>query len=279
MISFLRTSLIAVGYILLAITAFAASNRNYDKSSLSEEFVILDHIVKVTAKVTEANGPSPFDLDLFVRYKNDKFELETSIIAVENIAEAIEQQRKNTGWKGSYLFVRTSCGGGNRWRCSREEIFRIIDGHLIHVGSAFARYDDITGSSFKNGRFLDIYNNFEMNDLTGHAGAPAIWLALYEKGGRFKVDINGTRRKNKSEFKRNRVCIHSSISAKKKVREKDRAHTIEAILHTAILSKYCNKPEYLKEIYEAALTVMDKEQYQIFLEIMSQVVPGELPTE
>ncbi|HPS94267.1 MAG TPA: hypothetical protein PK600_07385, partial [Deltaproteobacteria bacterium] len=78
----------------------------------------------MTARAAEPSAGSPFDLDLWVRYKDDLFRLATSILAAGTIPEAIRQQKKYTGWKGPYVFVRTSCGGGNRWRCTREEVFR-----------------------------------------------------------------------------------------------------------------------------------------------------------
>lgn len=279
MTPFLRASYIIVGYLLLAAAACAAPRPDPAEPSPQREFTILKNLVPVTARAAEAPMGPPFDLDLCVRYKDDRFRLTTSILAAGTIPEAIRQQKRYTGWKGPYVFVRTSCGGGNRWRCTREEVFRVRNGHLVHLGSVFARPDDPPGSSFQGGRFVDLYNKFEMNDLTGHADAPAPWLVLYEKRGRFCVDVPGTWQKNRTEFQRNHKLVHAFMSAKKRVGDKDRFDTTGALLFNAVLSKYCSKTEYLKELGAAAERALDKEQLCIFLEIVSQVVPGELPAQ
>jgi len=279
MIPFLRASYITVGYLLLAGAACAAPRPDPVEPSPPREFTILKNIVTVTARAAEPTSGSPFDLDLCVRYRDDQFRLATSILAAGTVPEAVQQQKKYTGWKNPYVFVRTSCGGGNRWRCNREEVFRVRNGHLVHLGSVFVRSDDRFGSSFQNGRFVDLYNKFEMNDLTGHADAPAPWLVLYEKRGRFCVDVPGTWQKNQAEFRRNHRLVHSFSSEKKSGGDEDRSDTTGALLFNAVLSKYCSKPEYLKELRAAAERVLDKEQLCIFLEIVSQVVPGELPAQ
>ncbi|MDM8543248.1 hypothetical protein QUF90_19405 [Desulfococcaceae bacterium HSG9] len=240
---------------------------------LSEEFVILDGIVSVTANI----NMDSYLVHLSVKGRKHQYNFDTSM---ETYLATEREQGWNTGWKGPYLFVRQSSGIRSCWRCTVEIVFRIKDGHLIYIGNVYVRHDEPFGSSYSNGKFLDIYNKFEINSLTSHAAAPSPWLVLYESKGKLEVDINRTWEKNQPRFKKNQALIQSSLTETKQLVKKvnwTHSETENGLIFNAVLSTYCNKTKFTDELLRSAEILMDKDREKIFREIILQVIPGEHP--
>jgi hypothetical protein len=100
--------------------------------------------------------------------------LRTFIVRVGNCQEALAVQKKHTRWKGTYLFVRSECGGGNAWRCDRDAIFTARSGRLVQLGEVYAGARNTSYRSYRNGCFWDVYDKLENNALTGRATAPLL---------------------------------------------------------------------------------------------------------
>ena len=267
-----RTVLIALGFVAITSAVSVAQLPGDQK-----EYLVLENNVTIRAKADRSYAGPPFELVLSISYNDDKYTLTTSLIAVENLGDALEEQKQLTGWKGRYLFVRTSCGGGSAWDCHLEEIFALRNGRLIHVGNTIVSHDGELGSSFLDGYFVDIYDKLEMNDLTGHAGAPEIVLILQENNGHFCADIQRTWERNISVFEENQLLIRSAISSKSEMPEVERNRTIEALLFNTTLARYCNKSDQVEALFRADEKVLNKEQCQVFFETISEVVAGEIP--
>lgn len=202
-----------------------------------------------------------YQLELGVIYGKDKFRFETDMAQIEDLNEAISQQRKTTGWKDPYFFVGWSRGGGNASRGFLDIVFTLRGGQLVYIGEAVAEEPDELGSSYKKGVFRDVYDKFETNDLTSHAGAPMFWLVLEEKNGRLQVNLSRTWEENSKEFSANAKTLRNA----------------DEILFNAVLAKYCQRKAELEQMIQAAKTKLDKEELEEFMKIISQVVPGELP--
>jgi hypothetical protein len=114
------------------------------------------------------------DFELKVRDGDTVLSLRTFIVRVGNCQEALAVQKKHTRWKGTYLFVRSECGGGNAWRCDRDAIFTARSGRLVQLGEVYAGARNTSYRSYRNGCFWDVYDKLENNALTGRATAPLL---------------------------------------------------------------------------------------------------------
>jgi hypothetical protein len=248
--------------ILIPLCAFGLQKSGVSQPSTSDKKVItvVEKPVKVTMKLLDQIRDH-YHFELNVIYAKDKFRFETEMAQIEDLNEATSEQRKRTGWKGPYFFVGWCRGGGNASRGFLDIVFKIKDGHLIYIGEVNADEPDEPGSSYKGGVFRDIYNKFEVNDLTAHAGSPMFWLVLEEKNGRLQVNLRRTWEENSKDFSKNAKTLGN----------------VDEILFNAVLAKYCQRKAELGQMIQAAKAKLDKEDLENFMKILSQVVPGELP--
>jgi len=133
---------------------------------------------------------------------------------------------------------------------------------------------DALGENYKDGYFTDVYDKFEINDLTSHAGAPSIALFLQEKGGHLQVNLEYTCLQNRKEFMKNTAEIKRNMG-KEFVESSD--YLVSPILSNAVYAKYCRRGTELSHIMRVAKSVLTKYELQKFLAILAQVVPGEKP--
>jgi hypothetical protein len=168
---------LAIACCLCPITNVSADNRSPGGQI---DAIVLNGPVRVTSRAVSPDYP---DFELEVQYRDAAFSYRTFILGVSGLDGAAAFQKKHTGWEGPYLFVRTECGGGNAWRCNQDAIFRLKSGRLVRLGKIYADGRDASYNPYRKGRFRDLYDKFEENDLTDHATAPSFWIALDEKGG------------------------------------------------------------------------------------------------
>jgi hypothetical protein len=71
--------------------------------------------------------------DLIVNRHEARFAFTTVISQVKDEDEAIKVLENGFGWKDGYFFLRLECGGGNAWRCDREQVFAKMDDNLVHI--------------------------------------------------------------------------------------------------------------------------------------------------
>jgi hypothetical protein len=224
------------------------------QSSNKQVITITEKPVKVTMKLLD-QYKNHYQFELNVIYGKERFRFETEMAGIENSNQAIALQRSRTGWKGPYFFVGWDRGGGNASRGFLDLVFTLRDEQLVYIGETLAGEVDEPGGSYKEGAFRDIYDKFENNELTSHAEAPLFSLVLEEKDGRFQVNLSRTWEENSTMKTRG----------------------AEDILYNAVLAKYCQRKAELEEKIQAAKSMFDKEEFAKFMNILSQVVPGELP--
>jgi hypothetical protein len=259
----IKAIIVTLCIILVPLYAFGeqkgpiSPSRSFEKQVMT----IIEKPVKVTMKLIDQYN-NDYQFELSVVYGKDKFKFENEMVFIKDLNQAISQQRSRTGWKGPYLFIGQGCDTlGNAARLCLDLVFTIRDGKLVYIGEALAGEADEPGSSYEKGVFRDIYDKFEINDLTSHAEAPLFWLVLEEKDGRFRVNLRRTWEANRTEFYENVKTLRSAGE----------------ILFNAVLAKYCQQKVELEQMVQAAKSKLDKEELQTFLDILSQVVPGELP--
>ena len=273
--SSIKAYVIAVSLILSCVIAVSLI---LSYVSVADKFIILSDSVKVTATLNNPPDDEPFEAELTIERGNDRFRISTSIYGAKDQDEAISVLKRVTGWKEGYLFVREDCGGGNAWRCDLDHVFAIRQGRLNHLGEVAAGmpWDSLVGK-YKDGYFTDIYNKFEINDLTSHAHAPGMTLFLQEKGGHLQVNLEYTCLQNREVFMEDAAKIAGN-RGKEFADENSRAvYLIPPILSNAVYAKYCRRGTELSHIMRVAKSVLTKHELQKFLAILAQVVPGEKP--
>lgn len=209
---------------------------------------------------------------LSVEHANDRFGgIFTAIMWVRDRNEAILRLKKTIGWKGDYLFVSSECGG-NAVRCNHNHVFAIRKERLLYIGEACGGLDDWreeVGPCYEGGYFTDLY--FVHNVLTGYA--PGFRVFMRENDGHFQVDLTRTWQGNRAMFDKNAAKIQRLMA-----KAADNEYFIlNELLTNAALAKYCRRKVELQKMIRVAQATLGKETLQTFMDILSEVVPGELP--
>jgi len=232
--------------------------------------VIMEKPVKVTAKDIDGKEPNHYQLELSIEYGGDRFKFSTNMIHTSTFQEAIESQRRSTRWKGPYILVGWERGGGNAERGYLDTVFMLKKGKLLYLG-------EVDADSFEKGVFKDWFNKFEGNNLTSHADAPVIRLVIEEKGRRLVVNLEKTWTENQKRFNDNRAIINNILRDKKMDSESKVTWLSGPLLFNAALGKYCKRQADMDRFLKIADKMLDKKTLEIFNDILSGVVAGELP--
>jgi hypothetical protein len=191
----------------------------------------------------------------------------------DTIDDVLDKLKESIGWKGKYLLVPTSCGGGNAWRCDIMEIFVISNERLKRVGEAAM---DTEKEEYKVGKFHDIYDKFEINDLTCHADAPGFEIVMYENNATMVVNLAETWEKNQEWFTDNESIL-DSIARNNNAVSIDGSTKLPPLLYNSVLSKYCQKQDDLNRCGYFANRILDNGSKAKLDSLLSMVIPGELP--
>ena len=239
-------------------------------AAVSETAVeLLRHPLKVTAAPGDNDTPGLLSLEVRVDNGVDSFRFTTSVRA-NSFARAVETQRTLTRWREPFLLVGYDRGGKNYSRDQLDLVFALRGGRLLYLG-------EVEANSFKGGGFRDTYDKFEENGLTSRAGAPTFPLVLEEKGGRLRVNLDRTWREGQGRFRQNRAELRDLLRRKVLLSGPTLIDFTEAVLFNAVLSKYCRRQADLQEALKAAAAGLDREDSKLFTDLVSDVIPGELP--
>lgn len=255
-----------VGGVTLWLAALA---RDACAAGAEKPVELLRRPLKVTATPRASEGPDLYSLDVSVDDGVDRFRFTTNVRA-NTLARAIETQRALTRWTGSYLLARFERGGGNASRGSLDLVFRLRGGKLLYLG-------EVEADSYQGGTFKDTYDKFENNELTSTAGAPTFAILLEEKGGRLRANLERTWQENRASFRENEAEIRALLARKALLSGPRLIDFTESVLFNAVLAKYCRRQAELRELLQAAPAGLDREDLNLFNEIIAGVIPGELP--
>ena len=244
------------------------------------KYTIMTDKVNIEATVDhvgdeEVSFRREFEFTLIVRKGTESYQYESADEECSTINEVVTKLKSSIVWKDNYLLVPVSCGGGNAARCEVMQIFMVVNDHLVHVGEAGIGTDD---NDYSNGKFHDIYDKLEINDLTCHADAPLFTIILYERNGSMVVQLAETWDTNLEKYKRNRLLLDSLATLRNPL-SIDNTVKLPPLLYNLTLSKYCQKQNEMDHCRSLAKILLDRELIAKLDSNLSLVVPGGLPYE
>ena len=247
--------------------------RRVSAGSVARPVVLLDKPVRVVARPRpmDATG-STHGFDLDVIHGRERYALET-VVLTENADHAIDVVRRTTGWKRGYLFLRSDCGGGNAWKCSNETVFALRHGRLVALGTLAAGDDHAFGGCLGDSVFHDFDGDFEITDLTSHAGAPAFAVTLRERDGRLVGDPDRTWAENAATFASNDSVARANTQPDGRQWEM----VLSPRFENAVIAKYCGRDRELAATLTEARRVLPAGILARLEAELAKVVPGALP--
>ena len=242
-----------------------------------KQYTIMKDSVDVEATIDTEGGDDPalkriFEINLNISRGKDNYNCETVCEDCDSLDDVLDKLKESIAWKGKYLFVPTSCGSGNAWRCDIMQIFMMSNDRLIKVGEAEI---DTDKEEYKVGKFHDIYDKLESNDLTCHADAPGFDIVMYENNGTMVANLTETWEKNQERYKENQSLL-AGIARDSNAVSVDDLTKLPPLLYNSVLSKYCQKQDDLNRCSILANQLLDHDSKSKLDSILSIVVPGEL---
>jgi len=236
---------------------------------------IVTGAVTVTAVFADSVRPSmPAAVRLEIRQGAACWEAATMPWGLHSTDEAIAHLKRVIGWKSGYLFVRTECGGGNAWKCEQELVFAKRGGNIRPLARLAPRADGI-GTSLRNGRFHDYDVDWEINDVTSHAGAPAFPLVMRDDGEAMVVDPEASWKEAETGYRRNLGAVaalrDSAASPAVQITRRD------LLFGNAVVAAYFRRPADLVAAMEEARRTLDPETVLRIQRVVDGVHPGALP--
>ncbi len=236
---------------------------------------IVGGAVSVTAVFADSVRPaSPAEVRLEIRQGGACWQAATLPWGMRSTDEAIAHLRRVIGWKGDYLFVRTECGGGNAWKCDQELVFVRRGGRIEPLARLMPRADGI-GTSWDGRRFHDVDVDWEINNVTSHAAAPAFPLVLRDTGRALEVDVERSWQETEAGYLQNRSAVEalrdSAATASVTTTRRD------LLFGNAVTAAYFRRPAELVETLAEARRVLDPAIARAIEKVVDGVRPGALP--
>ncbi len=262
--------------LLFALLAAVSSG-----SGASGPWMLLKSPVVVEARLLRGEPEAPahmadFEFLIDIRDANATEQVETFLIAVHDLPDALRVLRRTVVWRAPYLFVRSECGGGIAWACSREVIFKITNGRVSRIGALAVGERRQPALSFRGGHFIDLYDKLEGAFVyTGlsHACAPGFQVVLSERGGHLVVAPSATWSRNRGSYRKMQQLIDAYLAGE----SDDEDGFFRAVVHNAALAEYCKRYRELKRLLLRTDPHLDLGQQHSLRRALNLVVPLEPP--
>ena len=274
----LKMLLCSLVFFGMALYVQASSNTT---QKIGHTYSLLKGKMSVSAKLIDAMAdsdvPPYFTFLIIVEDAHRRYEVESDIIVVENLDDALGVLKNSIYSNNGYTFIRHECGGGNAWRCNVDSIFTMKEGTLQWVGDmAGVEERGAVGRNYSADLFMDYYDKFESNHLTSHAAAPFLKIYSRDNKGALRVDLEVTWQQNRERFLKEKDVIDQIV--KKSAMSEDESRELwSSLLRAAVLAKYCQRTKELDEALQIADRALSKDIVKEFRSILDNVISGELP--
>jgi hypothetical protein len=275
-------SLSAVGMVVLVCAAYYLLKKhreppvsealNGDRHSIVKGKVDVDAFIR-SGDVEDPSLPRLYEITLKISRGTESYQFESECDDCGSVDDVIGKLRGGITWEGKYLLVPISCGGGNAWRCNIVEVFALVNDRLMNVGEAGSDMHQ----EYRNGRFHDIYDKLEINDLTSHAEAPGFVIIMSEKNGAMVANLEETWKENQERYIDNQLLL-DRFAKDRKAKSTAASTNLPPLLYNSVLSKYCHRPEEMKHWDSVASLLLDQDSKSKLDSLVGIVIPGELPS-
>jgi len=267
----------AAGFLLLA-AVIAVGPACAARGAGAPPVLLQSKPFRVEATFEDSGGLPWFMAEITVSGGGRSYVLPTAIRADSGgSAAALGELRRSMGWKDDFFFVRTSCGPGNAWKCVNEAVFESGDNGPVGLGRLSARAGEGYATCRVNGAFLDFDADFEINDLTSHAGAPGFDVVLLGKDGRLVGDPGATWARNERRFAANDSLAHAHVGPQSSGGREFWEPAITPRLENALIAKWCGRESLADSVVAEARGVLPGEIGAAFAKLVATVEPGALP--
>lgn len=274
-ISVLVTIVILGGAYYLAkkhLESLSSAALGKNKYSIIKGSVNIDAVIEAVDD-EDPSLPRLYDITLSISKGPNSFEYESFYVDRDSVDGVMAKLRGIIAWEGKYLLVPISCGGGNAWRCDIVQVFMVLNDRLVKVGEAGSdRYKE-----YRTGRFHDIYDKLEINDLTSHADAPGFIIRMDEIDGTMVANLIDTWKENQGRYSDNQVLL-DRITKNRNRKSIGDLKTLPLLLFNSVLSKYCQKEDELNHWNFVANLLLDQASKAQLDSMITLATPGELPS-
>lgn len=211
----------------------------------------------IQVSVTEVRNPAK-DYSTFqtqVRFKGQELCWSNGPFGISN--REVRATLSRVVYQDRYLFVPSSCGGGNASKCQGYQAFA-TQGELRWLGNLTGRWDGRNVIAYEQGRFYDTGDMLEINDLLAHYESPRYALAYSQAGGQLRFEPAQTWALNAERFK------------------EAPNNTAAGLLYRAGLAKLCGKSAELRAAQAQADKLLNEKGRKLFRSSLAKVKTSDI---
>lgn len=158
---------------------------------------------EVSFKLEQRIGP---EFATTILYKDQHIVVPTLLADYEANPDSVKTDRRLSGWKEGYLFIRQRCSG-MAWRCVVDQVFALRSGKLVHLGEVESSACQTVGCSYVDGSFADLFDAMPVNPVTGRPDAPPLRIVRVVEGEVLVASMDKTWAANDAQYKSAVACI------------------------------------------------------------------------
>jgi hypothetical protein len=213
-------------------------------------FLTMCGMVPIAAAASSAQGAVSFKLEqkigpefvTTVDYKDQRFIVPTLLADYEANPDSVEADRRMSGWKDGFLFIKQRCGG-TAWRCVVDQVFTLNADKLVHLGEVESGACQALGCAYADGAFADLFDAMPVNPVTGMKDAPPLRVQRIAQGAALSTSIEKTWAINDAQYKAAIACLELTAAAGFGKPCADKLQPWSALVYAAKLTHYTSRAQ------------------------------------
>lgn len=192
---------------------------------------------EISFKLEQRIGP---EFATTILYRDQRIVVPTLLADYEANPDSVEKDRRLSGWKEGYLFIKQRCSG-TAWRCVVDQVFALRSGKLIHMGEVESSACQTVGCAYVDGLFADLFDAMPVNPVTGRADAPPLRVLRVAEGGGLATSTEKTWAANGEQYKAAIACLELIGAKGFGTQCADKLSPWSALVYAAKLTHYTNR--------------------------------------
>jgi hypothetical protein len=193
----------------------------------------------VSFKLEQRIGP---EFVTTVDYKDQRFVVPTLLADYEASPDSVETDRRMSGWKDGFLFIRQRCSG-TAWRCVVDQVFTLDADKLVHLGEVESRACQTVGCAYADGSFADLFDALPVNPVTGMADAPPLRIQRIAQGAALSTSVERTWAINDAQYKAAIACLELTAASGFSKPCADKLRPWSSLVYAAKLTHYTDRAQ------------------------------------